>query len=173
MARIILITGAVRSGKSGFALKLARQVKGGRTFIATATPFDKEMRARISKHRKERGRDFNTIEEPLDLPSALKRVRRGTKAVVLDCVTIWLGNLYHAYGENQTRVRKAVEALMIAVKRTTYTLFIVTNEVGWSIVPENALARKFRDMSGHMNRKLAEVSDRVHLCVCGIPVKIK
>jgi adenosylcobinamide kinase / adenosylcobinamide-phosphate guanylyltransferase len=173
MGKVTLITGAARSGKSDYALALARRIKGKKAFIATAAGLDDEMKERIRNHRRERGADFETIEETLDLRAALRRVRAGTKAAVLDCLTVWLGNLYHEYHEDEKRIRKSIDALAASLRKLPYALFIVTNEVGWSIVPENALARKFRDMSGYMNKKIAANSDRVDLCVCGIPVKIK
>ncbi len=173
MGKIILITGASRSGKSGFALELARKCKGKKAFIATAVGLDREMKDRIRNHKAERGPDFDTYEEPLDPDCALVRFKPGTKVAVLDCLTVWLGNLYHEYKEDEKKILIKIDSLVSCLAGQPIDVIVVTNEVGWSIVPDNRLARKFRDMSGLMNKMFAAKSKSVYLCVCGIPVKIK
>jgi adenosylcobinamide kinase/adenosylcobinamide-phosphate guanylyltransferase len=174
MGNITLLTGGARSGKSTHALNLASECTGAKLFIATAVAFDEEMTARIAKHVTEReGKGFSTIEAPYDLAHAVRNLKAGVSVVVVDCVTVWLGNLFHKYGEDDASVDSAVREFVDIIGKQDARFYIVTNEVGMSIVPENKLARRFRDMSGLMNRRLAQISDSVFLCVCGIPLKIK
>lgn len=173
MASITLITGGARSGKSSFALRLALERDRVRTFIATAVALDEEMAARISRHQKERGVRFRTVEEPVHLSDAMGSVSGDNQVVVVDCLTVWLGNLYHHYEEDRNRVLAHVEAFINRLDDLPYDLILVTNEVGWGIVPENALARSFRDVAGYLNRRVAEKADHVYLLCCGIPLTLK
>src|SRR5262249_49306751 len=138
-----------------------------RTYIATAELLDNEMRGRAARHRQERGSRWNTIEEPFELASCLQEL---TGLVVVDCLTLWLSN-WLLRDENQ--VPKQIESLCSALCAATCHVRAITNEVGSSIVPENALARRFRDWSGHMNQRVAATADSVYLMVCGIPTKVK
>lgn len=173
MGKITLLTGGARSGKSSYALKLALNKNGQRIFVATAIGFDKEMQERIKNHKLERGAAFKTIEAPVDLSKALKDVPRNTTCLIIDCMTVWLGNLYYQFKEDEQKIRQHINETIHVLQKVPFEVFVVTNEVGWSIVPENILARKFRDMSGFMNKSLAFASKRVYLCVCGIPLKVK
>ena len=173
MSKITLITGGARSGKSSFALSLGLQHYSRRTFIATAVPLDQEMKDRISRHRAERGGQFQTIEEPVELPRVLADLPGGTEVAVVDCLTVWLGNLYHHFQEQEGKVRVQVEALLHHLDHPVCDLILVTNEVGWGIVPDNALARSFRDMAGTLNRRVAEKTATAYLLCCGIPMTLK
>lgn len=174
MEWLTLVTGGARSGKSTFALDQARAVQGKKRFIATAVPFDDEMRERIAKHQGEREKEgFMTVEAPDDLAGAVRDIPAETAVAVVDCLTVWLGNVFHRYEANDAAVLREVDNLVEAVRSCKKRILIVTNEVGSGIVPENPLARRFRDMQGLLNRKVAEVCDTVYLVVCGIPVKIK
>jgi adenosylcobinamide kinase / adenosylcobinamide-phosphate guanylyltransferase len=173
MPSITLITGGARSGKSSFALSLGLQNYSKRAFIATAVPFDQEMKERISRHRRERGRQFNTIEEPIDLSRVLTALPGGTEVAVVDCLTVWLGNLYHRFQDKEKEVRVRVEAFLAHLDHPVCDLILVTNEVGWGIVPENPLARSFRDMAGHVNRSAAQKAACAYLLCCGIPLPLK
>jgi len=173
MFRITLITGGARSGKSSFALSLGLQNYSKRVFIATAVPIDGEMQERISRHREERGHQFRTIEEPIELPHVLTVLPGGTDVVVVDCLTVWLGNLYHHFQGEEKKVRVKVEALLDQLDHPLCDLILVTNEVGWGIVPENDLARSFRDIAGYLNRLVAQKAASVYLLCCGIPLTLK
>ncbi|MBL8024877.1 MAG: bifunctional adenosylcobinamide kinase/adenosylcobinamide-phosphate guanylyltransferase [Fibrobacteres bacterium] len=172
---VMLYTGGVRSGKSTLALNNAAASKSERKiFFATAVAFDDEMKSRIEKHKLERHEmRFDTIEVPYTLSDSLKR-ENGNHTAVVDCLTVWLSNQYYKSGEEaDSKVMGAVEELVTAMSKSSMELHVVTNELGWSIVPENAFARRFRDMAGYLNRRVAEIASNVTMCVCGIPVKIK
>jgi adenosylcobinamide kinase/adenosylcobinamide-phosphate guanylyltransferase len=172
MAKIILLTGGVRSGKSAFALELAKKLHTRPVFVATCQPLDDEMRSRIRKHRTSRPRHWKTIEEPLDLTAAFRRMGRTTKVAVVDCLTLLISNLMHA-GAGEKKILQNIRDLVSYLKKRDMTAIFVTNEVGWGIVPANKLAREFRDLSGKMNQLMAGASDEVYLLVSGLPVKIK
>ncbi len=157
MSKIFLVTGGARSGKSSFALSLALRNYTKRAFVATAVPMDQEMKQRISRHREERGDQFHTIEEPLELPLALSSLPAGTEAAVVDCLTVWLG----------------VDRFIAYLDHPACDLILVTNEVGMGIVPENPLARAFRDMAGYLNRCVAQKAAGAYLLCCGMPLTLK
>ena len=166
MSRITLVLGGARSGKSRFAENLARQHGGPRTYIATAEPFDDEMRQRIARHRDQRAGDgWQTLEAPLDPAAVLPR----EGLVLLDCVTVWLGNLMHHGRDLKAEVAK----LCAALEACPAEVILVSNEVGLSIVPENAMARRFRDEQGLANQALAAISDNVYFIAAGLPLKLK
>lgn len=167
MTRLTLVLGGARSGKSGYAEGLAKTVPGRKTYIATAEPFDSEMRERIARHRVQRESDgWLTVEAPLEPAEAL-RIAQGF--VLLDCVTVWIGNLMH----HELDVAAAIKGLCAALAAREGETVVVSNEVGSSIVPENALARRFRDEQGRVNQQLAALADQVVLVVAGLPLKLK
>jgi adenosylcobinamide kinase/adenosylcobinamide-phosphate guanylyltransferase len=164
---IVLVGGGARSGKSTHALALARQKGPRRGFIATAQALDGEMRERIAKHKAERGGEFVTIEEPVDLAGAIREHGVEMDSLVIDCVTLWLSNCLLA--GRDPGVEDVIEAALAAPA----TCIFVTNEVGCGIVPDNALAREFRDLAGSVNSRLAASASEVYLTAFGIAVKIK
>lgn len=166
MSRVTLVLGGARSGKSRFAEGLAPSA-GAKTYVATAEAFDDEMRARIDHHKLQRGQGWDTLEAPLDLVAAVRDVAAGF--VLVDCITVWLGNLMHHGRDVQDEVAALCEALRLC--RTTVVL--VSNEVGLSIVPENALARRFRDEQGFANQRLAQLADAVYFIAAGLPLALK
>lgn len=170
--KIVFVTGGARSGKSTFALNLAMQHER-RVFLATAEPFDTEMRLRIGRHREERGTAFTTIEEPVQIARAIMNVPEGTDVVLLDCLTVWTGNLMHRFGEDEPAISEEVDALLDVLLNPPCSLVIVTNETGMGIVPENAMARRFRDMAGIINQRVAARSDEAWLLASGLPLKLK
>lgn len=173
MARITLVTGGARSGKSDHALRMALGRRdGAAVFVATAEAFDDEMRQRIEKHRRERPAGMPTIEAPVDLSGALRSLPAGTGIAVVDCLTVWLNNLVHHLGVSADTYRPVRELLEL-IERPPCDLIFVTNEVGLGIVPENAMARRFRDLAGGLNRAVAARADRVIFMVCGIPMQAK
>jgi adenosylcobinamide kinase/adenosylcobinamide-phosphate guanylyltransferase len=173
MANLILISGGARSGKSSFALELTRRKYSRRVFIATAVAFDEEMRKRILQHQKERRAFFHTIEEPVDLERAVAALPLDTDVAVIDCLTVWIGNLYHHLHEDEATVRAWIERFLKALEQVSCDLILVTNEVGWGIVPENPMARSYRDTLGFLNRRIAEKAKHVYLLCCGIPLALK
>jgi adenosylcobinamide kinase/adenosylcobinamide-phosphate guanylyltransferase len=173
MRKITLITGGARSGKSAFALSLGLQNYMKRAFVATAVPFDREMKERISRHRQERGDQFQTIEEPIEIARVLTDLPGGIEVGVVDCLTVWLGNLYHHFHDTEEKVRMQVDAFLDHLDHPVCDLILVTNEVGWGIVPENPLARSFRDMAGYLNRRAATKAATAYMLCCGLPLTLK
>jgi adenosylcobinamide kinase/adenosylcobinamide-phosphate guanylyltransferase len=169
--RITLVTGGSRSGKSRYAMEAALQYKT-RVFLATATACDSEMKARIDAHQAERGARFTLIEEPTDPASVLRRLPTDTDVVLLDCLTVWIGNLMHKHGDS-AKAFGEVDALLSALDDPPADIILVTNETGCGVIPANAMARRFRDLAGSVNQRIAARADKVILCVSGIPVTIK
>jgi adenosylcobinamide kinase / adenosylcobinamide-phosphate guanylyltransferase len=172
MSRIVFIIGGTRSGKSSFALSRATAISGRKVYVATAQAYDAEMSERISKHRQERGPEWETREEPVRLGEALRKVSATFRVVIVDCLTIWLSNLLCSSEGVGGEEEDFLKSLSQARKKNVY-LFIVSSEVGMGIVPENELARRFRDMAGKLNQRVAQIADEVFLVAAGIPVKIK
>lgn len=165
----VFVLGGARSGKSSFALAQASVRPGRKAYIATAQPFDDEMKVRIERHRMERPDDWDTFEEPLDLPGLLTKIKDSHEVILIDCLTLWLSNLMLADRD----ILKETEFLISALTAVGGSVFAVSNEVGFGIVPENEMARKFRDLAGTLNQRVAAAADRVYLVVAGIPIKIK
>lgn len=164
---IILVGGGSRSGKSRYALELAKQQGARLAFVATAQAFDGEMSDRIRKHREERDGAFTTLEEPLEVAAALERAGRDYDVIVVDCLTLWVSNLMLSDREIPT------EELIAAVRAIPATVIFVSNEVGCGIVPENAMARRFRDLAGSLNQRVAAAASEVYWMAFGIPFKVK
>ncbi len=179
MARVILVTGGSRSGKSAHAQKLAESLPGSRAFVATAPIIDEEMRERVARHQKARARaeGWNTIEEPVALARALGDARR-FDVLLVDCLTLWINNLmYEAEKEGrkieEEEIERLCRELLDACSARPGTVIFVTNEVGMGIVPENALARRYRDLVGRCNQTIAGGADVVTFVACGIPLDLK
>ncbi len=169
--QLILVGGGARSGKSAFALGLARRLGNRRAFLATAQAFDPEMQARIDLHRRERGAEFVTVEEPLDVPGAVARLER-TDVLVVDCLTLWLSNLL-LRGDSQERIAAELERLAAALGSRPFHAVVVTNEVGMGIVPETTLGRAFRDVAGRAHQQLGRHAHRIYLAALGCIVRLK
>jgi len=172
MARIILVTGGARSGKSRFAERLACSFGTPLGYLATGESRDAEMDERIIRHRERRGPEWTTIEEPLRLTDTLVAYDGRFKAVLVDCITLWLTNLLLGYNDPK-QVLTEVREFADSVPNLATPLVIVTNEVGMGIVPENHLGRLYRDLAGEANELLAAVADEVHVVFSGIPLKLK
>jgi adenosylcobinamide kinase/adenosylcobinamide-phosphate guanylyltransferase len=168
---ITLITGGARSGKSAYALKLALEYSN-RVFIATAQAIDGEMEDRIAKHKAERGDSFTTIEEPVDLAGAIKKIPEGTEVALIDCLTVWMGNLMHKHGDDAESFQETSD-LMDVLAQVPCDVILVSNEVGMGIVPDNQASRLYRDMAGRMNQEIAAIADSVILTVAGLPMELK
>ena len=171
---LILVTGGSRSGKSGFALETAGRFAPPRLFLATAQAFDEEMRQRIEAHRKSRPPGWALAEEPLAVPETLSRALATAGTVIVDCITLWVSNMILADEAMEERqVGERAESLARISAETPAAVIVVTNEVGSGVVPDNPLARRFRDCAGRANQVLAAAAREVYLMVSGIPVAIK
>jgi len=169
--RVTLVLGGARSGKSAFAESLIEELGGG-VYIATAEATedengDDEMRDRIRAHRDRRGERWETVEAPLDLGAALEA--SGDRPVLIDCLTIWLSNLMHHERDTDTAIADLIDTLDGAAG----PVVVVSNELGLGIVPENALARSFRDAHGRMNQMVARAASRVVFVAAGLPLTLK
>ncbi|MFH0796681.1 MAG: bifunctional adenosylcobinamide kinase/adenosylcobinamide-phosphate guanylyltransferase [Candidatus Omnitrophota bacterium] len=161
---MVLILGGIKSGKSAYALQLAEKHPKPRAFLATAEPFDPEMKARIERHKKNRGNEYELFEEPVHIQGILSRLQH--RVVVVDCLTVWLANLYHHGLDVDREITKLSGAL-------TGKEIFVSNEVGWGVVPEQALTREYVEHLAELNREMARRAEKVYLMVAGIPVEIK
>jgi adenosylcobinamide kinase/adenosylcobinamide-phosphate guanylyltransferase len=170
--KVYFITGGARSGKSSFAEDLAKDVSGKRAYIATAQALDPEMAAKIEMHRRGRDRAWDTYEEPLAVAELLKKLSSRYQVVLLDCLTLWLSNVM-AHADGDEAVTDRSRELVAAVEEFPGSCIVVSNEVGLGIVPDNPLARKFRDFAGMLNQNMARAADEVYFTASGIPVKIK
>ncbi len=172
-ARITLVLGGCRSGKSRSALDAADQIKGDqKIFLATSVPTDPEMDKRVASHQAERGDHWQTIEEPVMIHDIIENTSKTADVILVDCLTLWTSNLLFAKYD-EAKIEEAVGLLSAALKESSCPVFLVSNEVGYGIVPENSLARQFRDYAGLVNQKIAAMADRVILTVAGIEVPIK
>lgn len=177
MKRIVFITGGAKSGKSSFALKLAdewafkeKQTSiSQKAYIATAQALDEEMREKIERHKKSRSEEWITIEEPLNLANLIKDIGNKYNIILIDCLTLWLSNLLL----NNKNVEAEIESFISALSTVECLLIVVSNEVGMGVVPENRLARRFRDLAGDLNQRIAEIADDAYLVVSGKPIKLK
>jgi len=168
----LLVLGGARSGKSGYAERRILAEPGGRVYIATAQALDDEMRARIARHRDDRGAGWQTIEAPIDLADAIGGTAPGT-AILIDCLTLWVSNLMLADLDTDFDAEREAERLADAVRAHAGPVVLVSNEVGLGIVPDNALARRFRDVAGRLNQSVAAQCDEVVFVAAGLPLTLK
>ncbi len=168
MAKITLILGGARSGKSLYAEQLALSGTGTKIYLATAQAHDAEMEKRIEIHKKRRSEGWETVEEPLDIAKIISGNQQPV-TILVDCLTLWLSNLLH----KEMDIPKEIDSLVDALKSTGANVILVSNEIGFGIVPENILAREFRDFAGLLHQMVAFTANEVVMVVAGIPVKIK
>ena len=168
LPRLTLVLGGARSGKSRHAESLVMQAPPPWLYVATAQAFDAEMTARIAAHQARRGTPWRLIEAPRELAAAVAGTSAGG-AVLVDCLTLWLSNLMLA----DANIDAECERLEEALARARGPIVLVSNEVGLGIVPDNALARRFRDVQGMLNQRIAARADRVVLMVAGLPLVVK
>ncbi|CAG7840880.1 cobinamide kinase [Clostridium novyi B str. ATCC 27606] len=186
MGKIILVTGGARSGKSNYAENIAKDIEGKILYIATSIPFDDEMKHRVKKHKESRPEVWDTYEGYKDLDIVVREKNSLYDGMLLDCVTIMTSNFMFDYigdkigeADNITldKVEKKIitnfEKLLNEVNKGNSTMILVTNELGYGIVPENKLARVYRDIIGRINQYIASRASEVYLVVCGIPMKVK
>lgn len=168
LPRATLVLGGARSGKSRYAEGMV-EAAGGGVYVATAQAFDSEMTARIETHQARRGEQWRTVEAPVDLVGALTSAPCKGSPVLVDCLTLWISNLMM----NELDVAREVAALVAVVPKLDARVVFVSNEVGLGIVPENAMARQFRDHAGSAHQALAAVCDRVVFMAAGLPMMMK
>lgn len=180
MAQIILVTGGARSGKSSHAQELAEKKSGSRVYVATCPVLfagdghDPEMADRIARHRDQRAsRNWHTVEEPVDLARTLATLEQSV--VLVDCLTLWVNNLLYGAASEFTEddVARHVAELIVVCQKRSGTVLMVTNEVGWGVVPGNKEARRFRDLVGRCNQLVGAAADQVTLVVSGQPLTLK
>ncbi len=169
MRSLTLVLGGARSGKSRHAEQLVEHSGGAPIYLATAEAGDREMADRITAHQARRGTAWRTVEEPLDLAGALRREAKAGGAVLVDCLTLWLANLIAA----ERDITAETAALIAALDGLAAPVVLVSNEVGQGIVPDNALARRFRDAAGLLHQDLAVVADRVEFVTAGLVQRLK
>lgn len=181
---MILVTGGCRSGKSAFAEKLSKQKGDSALYIATAIPFDNEMKDRIDKHQQRRPKEWETWEGNQNIAHVIEEKSVHFNSILLDCVTIWITNLMFAFSESpdvdkmdfislEEKIIEEVKKVVDSVKKQNVNMIFVTNEIGLGVIPENKFGRYFRDVAGKINQYLASESDEVYFVVSGIPMKIK
>ena len=168
-AEITLVLGGARSGKSAYAETLAAESAERLVYIATAEAADAEMADRIADHRARRGPEWTTVEEPLELAAAIARADDPDTVILVDCLTLWLGNLMAAERDVAAEIGRLVECL----DEVDAKVVLVASEVGLGIVPDNALARAFRDLHGTLNQVIAAAADRVVFVAAGLPMILK
>lgn len=166
---VTLVLGGARSGKSGFSERIAAETGLERHYIATGRAFDDEMRQRIDRHRADRGDGWTTHEVPLDLAECLKDIVRPGRVVLVDCLTLWVTNLML----DERDVDAQAEALVECFEALSGHLILVSNEVGLGIVPDNRMAREFRDHAGRLHQKIAARADEVFFVAAGLSLKMK
>lgn len=166
----IFVVGGCRSGKSRHALELAETISDiQRIFIATCVPYDEEMKDRVRRHQQDRGSTWITVDAPVELADAILKYSQNARVILADCLTLWMSNLLMGSENMESRV----EELTKAINQAQCPVIVVSNEVGTGIVPENALARQYRDAIGFANQKVAACVDKVIWMVAGIPVMVK
>jgi adenosylcobinamide kinase/adenosylcobinamide-phosphate guanylyltransferase len=172
---VILVIGGASSGKSAVALKLAGRgvaKRAARAFVATGQPLDDEMADRIRLHQASRGAEWQTEEVPVDLAAWFEKHGRGFRAVILDCLTLWLSNLKER-GVPDGRVSDLVATLLRAMRDSKARVVVVSNELGLGLVPADASARRFRDLAGKVNQQAAGAADEVYFVVAGQAIRVK
>jgi len=169
---MIFITGGCRSGKSRYALDYANRHFSKKSYLATCEPLDEEMARRIENHKKARGPEWQTIEEPVEIVDRIAKDGVEEGVILLDCITLWLSNLLLGWDDDR-RVMDEVGRLTEALRENPGSFIIVSNEVGMGIVPADPLGRRFRDLSGMANQRLAQQADTVIFMVSGIPLFLK
>ncbi len=165
------ITGGSRSGKSSYALKLSQNYSK-KCFIATAEAFDGEMSDRILKHQAERDDSYITIEEPINLADAILKADQLADMIIIDCLTVWVGNLMHHY-EKEYPSYSQIDSFLDVLPMIEGEVLIVSNELGMGLIPSTSMGRRFRDLAGFLNQKVAKICDRATFVVSGIPMSLK
>ena len=182
-SKIILCSGGARSGKSEFAEQLALSLKGRKAYVATGQAFDDEMKDRIKKHQLRRGKEWITFEIPLYLHKNWEQIKNVSDVILIDCLTMFTSNHVFAHGDINTQEDfNRIESIILEELRLLLqeinnsndkTVIFVTNEIGLGIVPENKLARYFRDITGRVNREVASAANKMYLTISGVTIELK
>ena len=170
--KVIYISGGCRSGKSGLALNMVRDCRK-KVFLATAEAMDQEMRERILTHQKDRGSSFITVEEPLDPARKLFGLSPDIQAVVIDCLTVWAGNLMHYGPGGKVQDFPQISRLFTILKSPPCRIILVSNELGMGLVPQDAVSRRYRDLMGKINQQAAALANEAYFVVSGLPIRLK
>ncbi len=170
--KIMFITGGCRSGKSRYALDYANRNFSKKLYLATSEVRDEEMARRVENHKRARGPEWQTIEEPIKVAETISQYGDRAEVILVDCLTLWLSNLLLRW-DDESKIMEEVGRLAAAVEKSRATSVIVSNEAGMGIVPDNPLGRRFRDLSGTANQKIAATADTVIFMVSGIPMFLK
>ncbi len=172
---LTLITGGIKSGKSRYALELVGPPTNSnpKCFIATAEAFDEDMKRRISRHQEDRGTEWTTLEIPVHLGEALSQKNLPYQLIVIDCLTLWVNNLLHYQASQGLDIEAEIEKFEKALKAIEIPVVVVTNEVGLGVVPEGPLSRRYVDLLGSLNQRIAGFADRVIFMVAGVPLDVK
>lgn len=167
--QLLFVLGGARSGKSRYAQARAEVLSENRVYIATAQAFDMEMEERIARHQADRGAGWQTVEAPLELPDAITAHSGPDRVVLVDCLTLWASNLLLAEEDAEAATSRLIDAITSA----RGPVILVANEVGWGIVPDNALARRFRDIAGRINQATAAAAHECVAVFAGLPLVLK
>ncbi len=170
--KVIFITGGCRSGKSRYALDYVNQHFLKKLYLASCEALDEEMAQRIEHHKKMRGPEWHTIEEPVEIVDKIRQYGDKVEVILLDCIPLWLSNILIKW-DSDSRIMDEVDRFVNMIKQSPTSFIIVSNEVGMGIVPAEPLGRRFRDLSGMVNQKITEVADTVVCMVSGIPLFLK
>jgi adenosylcobinamide kinase/adenosylcobinamide-phosphate guanylyltransferase len=170
--RLIFITGGCRSGKSRYAIDYANRHFSKKLYLATCEILDEEMARRVENHKKMRGMEWVTVEEPIEVVETIREYQDQVEVILLDCMTLWLSNLLLKW-DDDAKVMMEIDRFTSAIKDVWVSLIFVSNEVGMGIVPGDPIGRRFRDLSGMANQKIAEAADSVIFMVSGIPIFLK
>ncbi|MBN1847673.1 MAG: bifunctional adenosylcobinamide kinase/adenosylcobinamide-phosphate guanylyltransferase [Deltaproteobacteria bacterium] len=168
-----LLIGGAKSGKSRIALDICNKSEKKKIFMATAQALDDEMKKRIQRHKAERGDDWITVEESIQITDRLAELDASNTVILLDCLTLWLNNLFMEKGESIESIQESIDGLLKRLSQIKAVVVIVSNEVGMGIVPENDLARMYRDVAGSLNQHIAQVAKKVVAVMAGLPVVLK
>jgi adenosylcobinamide kinase/adenosylcobinamide-phosphate guanylyltransferase len=169
----ILIMGGAKSGKSALALHLCNTLDLRHIFLATAESKDEEMAEKIRRHQAGRGDKWTTVEEPLDIAVRIGELDRGDTVILIDCLTLWLSNLFMKHRDNKEEICKDIKELAGRLEDLKGVVVAVSNDIGMGIVPENKLAREFRDTAGYMNQRIGAVAKKVVVTFAGLPMMLK
>lgn len=169
----VLVIGGAKSGKSRIALDICNKSGKKKVFMATAQALDDEMKKRIQRHKEDRGEDWITMEEPINIVDKIRQLDDPDAIILLDCLTLWVSNLFMTYGDAFERIHGSINALLEQLGQIKGVLVIVSNEVGMGIVPENDLARMYRDVAGSLNQRVAQVAEKVVAVMAGLPMVLK
>jgi adenosylcobinamide kinase/adenosylcobinamide-phosphate guanylyltransferase len=170
--KLIFITGGCRSGKSQYALDYANRHFQKKLYLATCQALDEEMMQRVENHKRLRGPEWLTMEEPIEIVDQMKRFGDGVEVILLDCLTLWISNLLLKW-DNDLKIMEETDRLIHTLRERRTSILIVSNEVGMGIVPADSLSRRFRDLSGVTNQKISGEADAVIFMISGMPIFLK